>query len=59
MRSKLISYIIELSKTLYNDDLSWMDFNKYSNDDLLYMYAKLSIDEYVMNTLKGIDYEKQ
>jgi hypothetical protein len=59
MRDKLIKMIIEMSTRIYDDDLDWMDFRKYSNDELLFMYAKVSIDEYVMNTLQGVSNEKE
>ena len=53
MRDKLIKIIVRMSTEVYDDDLSWMDFNQYSNDELLFMFARISVDEYLMHQVKG------
>lgn len=41
MRDKLIKKIILLSKDVDDDNLEYMNWNLYSNDDLLDMFKRL------------------
>lgn len=46
MRQKLIDYIVDLSTKLNDDDLSYLNFNLFSNDQLLEVYVDLRITEW-------------
>lgn len=48
MRDKLIKKITLLSKQIDNDDLEYINWNLFSNDDLLDMFKRLIAIQVIM-----------
>lgn len=49
MRKMLIEEIKELSKIVDNDELDWFPWDKYSNKELLDMFAELCLADYILS----------